>query len=120
MRRCLQQAGQAWIIKMYMGRAEKTALSYKKDGRGSEMKIYSIEIPSADKLRELVHIVNQFPCDVNLKNGLGCIDCKSLLGVLQMGCSRNMTLEVIGEDTDCDALENELAAFFHISLKEVT
>ena len=56
--------------------------------------------------------MNQFPCDVNLKNGLGCIDCKSLLGVLQMGCFRNMTLEVIGEDTDCGALENELAAFF--------
>ena len=37
-----------------------------------------------------------------------------------MGCSHNMTLEVIGEDTDCDALENGLAAFFHISLKEVT
>ena len=120
MRRCLQQAVQTWIIKMYMGQGGKTVLSYKKDGRGSEMKIYSIEIPSADKLRELVHIVNQFPCDVNLKNGLGCIDCKSLLGVLQMGCSRNMALEVIGEDTDCGALENELAAFFHISLKEVT
>ncbi len=119
-RRCLQQAGQTWIIKMYMGQGGKTALSYKKDGRGSGMKIYSIEIPSADKLRELVHIVNQFPCDVDLKNGLGCIDCKSLLGVLQMGCFRNMTLEVIGEDTDCGALENELAAFFHISLKEVT
>lgn len=84
------------------------------------MRIYSIEVPSADKLRELVRIVNQFQCDVNLKNGLGCIDCKSLLGVLQMGCSHNMTLEVIGEDTDCDALENELAAFFHISLEEVT
>ncbi|MDE6903843.1 MAG: HPr family phosphocarrier protein [Lachnospiraceae bacterium] len=84
------------------------------------MRIYSIEVPSADKLRELVRIVNQFQCDVNLKNGLGCIDCKSLLGVLQMGCSHNMTLEVIGEDTDCDALENELAVFFHISLEEVT
>ena len=83
------------------------------------MRIYSIEVPSADKLRELVHIVNQFPCDANLKNGLGCIDCKSLLGVLQMGCSHNMTLEMIGEDTDCDALENELDAFFQISLKEV-
>jgi phosphotransferase system HPr-like phosphotransfer protein len=84
------------------------------------MRIYSIEVPSVDKLRELVRIVNQFQCDVNLKNGLGCIDCKSLLGVLQMGCSHNMTLEVIGEDTDCDALENELAVFFHISLEEVT
>lgn len=84
------------------------------------MRIYSIEVPSADKLRELVRIMNQFQCDVNLKNGLGCIDCKSLLGVLQMGCSHNMTLEVIGEDTDCDALENELAVFFHISLEEVT
>lgn len=83
------------------------------------MRIYSIEVPSADKLRELVRIVNQFQCPPNLKNGLGCIDCKSLLGVLQMGCSRNMTLEVIGEDTDCSALENELAAFFPISLKEV-
>ena len=84
------------------------------------MRSYFIDIPSADKLRELVHIVNQFPCDVNLKNGLGCIDCKSLLGVLQMGCSRNMTLEVIGEDTDCGALENELAAVFRISLKKET
>jgi hypothetical protein len=28
--------------------------------------------------------------------------------------------EVIGEDTDYGALENKLAAFFHISLKEVT
>ena len=82
------------------------------------MKIYSIEIPSADKLRELVHIVNQFPCDVNLKNGLGCIDCKSLMGVLRMGCSRDMTLEMIGEDTDCDALEKELAAFLPIRLKK--
>ena len=84
------------------------------------MRIYAIEVSSADELRELTSTVNRFPCDVNLKNGFGCIDCKSLLGVLQMGCSHNMTLEVIGEDTDCGALENELAAFFHISLKEVT
>ena len=42
MRRCLQQAVQTWIIKMYMGQGGKTVLSYKKDGRGSEMKIYSI------------------------------------------------------------------------------
>lgn len=40
------------------------------------------------------------------------------MGVLQMGCSRDMTLEMIGEDTDCDALEKELAAFFPISLKK--
>jgi phosphotransferase system HPr-like phosphotransfer protein len=84
------------------------------------MRSYFIDIPSADKLRELVRIVNQFPCDVNLKNGLGCIDCKSLLGVLQMGRSPNMALEIIGEDADCDALENELAAVFRISLKKET
>ena len=82
------------------------------------MRSYLIDIPSADKLRELVRIVNQFSCDLNLKNGVGCIDCKSLVGVLQMGCSHNMTLEMIGEAADCDALENELAAFFHISLKK--
>ena len=29
-----------------------------------------------------------------------------------------MTLEMIGEAADCDTLENELAAFFHISLKK--
>ncbi|MEH2932022.1 hypothetical protein VSQ48_19375 [Candidatus Ventrimonas sp. KK005] len=33
------------------------------------MRIYSIEVPSADKLRELARIVNQSQCDVNLKNG---------------------------------------------------
>ena len=68
------------------------------------MRSYSINIPSADKLKELVRIVNQFPCDVNLKNGFGSIDCKSLLGVLKMGCSPNMILEMIGEATDCDAI----------------
>lgn len=104
---------------MYMGQGRKTALSYKRVEGGIEMRIYSIEVPSVDKLRELVRIVDQFRCDVNLKNGLGCIDCKSLLGVLKMGCSQDMALEVIGEDADCDALESELAAFFHISLKEV-
>lgn len=82
------------------------------------MRSYFIDIPSVDKLRELVRIVNQFPCDVNLKNGLGCIDCKSLLGVLQMGPSPNIALEIIGEDADCDALENELAAVFRISFEE--
>ena len=82
------------------------------------MRSYSIGISSADKLRKLVRIVNQFPCDVNLKNGLGCVDCKSLLGVLQMGASSDMTIEMIGEAADCDALENELAAFFQINLKK--
>lgn len=105
-------------VKMNMLGKEKAVKVTKEGGNG--VRSYSINIPSAEELKELVRIVNQFPCDVNLKNGLGCIDCKSLLGVLQMGCSRNMTLEVIGEDTDCGALENELAAFFHISLKEVT
>ena len=62
--------------------------------------------------------MNQFPCDVNLKNGLGCIDCKSLLGVLLIGRSPDMALEIIGEDADCDALENELAAFFYINLEK--
>lgn len=33
------------------------------------MRSHSINIPSADKLKELVRIVNQFLCDVNLKNG---------------------------------------------------
>lgn len=82
------------------------------------MRIYAIEVSSADKLRELVRVVNRSPCDVNLKNGFGCIDCKSLMGVLQMGCSRDMTLEIIGEDADCDALESELSALFPISLKK--
>lgn len=102
-----------------LGQGSSTALSYKKEG-GNGVRSYSINIPSVDKLKELVRIVNQFPCDVNLKNGLGCIDCKSLLGVLKMGCSPNMTLEMIGEATDCDALENELAAFFRTSLKKET
>ena len=84
------------------------------------MRSYSINILSVDKLKELVRIVNQFPCDVNLKNGFGCIDCESLLGVLKMGCSPTMTLEMIGEVTDCDTLENELATFFRISLKKET
>ncbi len=57
---------------------------------------------------------------MNLKNGLGCKDCKSLLDVLKMGCSPNMKLEMIGEAADCDALENELAAFFRTSLKKET
>lgn len=82
------------------------------------MRIYSIDIPSADKLNELVLSVNRFPCDVNLKNGLVCMDCKSLLEVLQMGVSPNMTLEMIGEDRDCDGLEHELAALFNIRLKK--
>ncbi len=82
------------------------------------MRIYAIEVSSADELRELTSTVNRFPCDVNLKNGFGCIDCKSLMGVLRMGCSRDMTLEMIGEDTDCDALEKELAAFLPIRLKK--
>ena len=103
-----------------LGQGSFTALSYKKEGGGNGVRSYSINIPSADKLKELVRIVNQFPCDVNLKNGLGCIDCKSLLGVLKMGCSPNMTLEMIGEAADCDALENELAAYFRISLKKET
>ena len=51
------------------------------------MRIYAIEVSSADELRELTSTVNRFPCGVNLKNGFGCIDCKSLMGVLQMGVS---------------------------------
>jgi len=30
-----------------------------------------------------------------------------------------MTLEMIGEDRDCDGLEHELAVLFNISLKKV-
>ena len=37
-----------------------------------------------------------------------------------MGGSPKMALEIIGEDADCDALENELAAVFRISLKKET
>ena len=37
-----------------------------------------------------------------------------------MGGSPNMALEIIGEDADCDALENELADVFRISLKKET
>ncbi len=35
-----------------------------------------------------------------------------------MGRSPDMALEIIGEDADCDALENELAAFFYINLEK--
>ena len=35
-----------------------------------------------------------------------------------MGGSPKMALEIIGEDADCDALENELAAVFRIRSDE--
>ena len=63
-------AGKTWIIKMQIGQGSGTVLPYERKGRGNEMRSYLIDIPSADKLRELVRIVNQFPCEMNLKTGL--------------------------------------------------
>lgn len=83
------------------------------------MEVYNIQIETIEKLEKLVDIVRQFPCDVNLVNDLGCVDCKSLLGVLQMGLSKRLKVEVIGSREEAEALVKKLSEEFHISLKEV-
>ena len=83
------------------------------------MEVYNIQIGAVEQLKKLVDIVRRFPCDVNLVNDLGCVDCKSILGVLGMGPSKRLKLEVIGSREESEALVEELSGEFPISLKEV-
>lgn len=82
------------------------------------MEVYNIQIGAVEQLEKLVDIVRKFPCDVNLVNDLGCVDCKSRLGVLRMGLSKRLKLEVIGSREEAEALVKELSEEFPVSREE--
>lgn len=78
------------------------------------MKKIKIRIPNVQIARELVAITSASPCDVNLVNARGCVDAKSLLGVMTMDLSHEVDIEIIGEDKDEDALIEKLTALMEV------
>lgn len=64
------------------------------------MSKYVLRIHNADGIKMLVEIVSHSDCDVNLSNGRGVVDAKSLLGAMSLDHSIPLTLEVIGSSQD--------------------
>lgn len=64
------------------------------------MSKYTLYLSEADLLKQLVEVVSHSTCDVNLSNGRGTVDAKSMLGVMGLDHSAPLTLEIIGGNGD--------------------
>lgn len=65
---------------------------------------YRLRIGTPEEVRKLVSLVEHSGCEANLSNSRGVVDAKSLIGAMTLDLSLPITLEVIGNKTDEDAL----------------
>ena len=78
-------------------------------------KPFTVNLNTAQKVKEFVGIIGKYPCGVNLKGGRFTVDAKSLLDVFSLDLSKHLTLEIHGcayRDCDgCNGLVAELDKF---------
>ena len=64
-----------------------------------------IRLDSIDKIRDFVNTVNRFKTDFDLSSGRYIIDAKSIMGILSIDLSRELTLTIHDSDEMPEIME---------------
>ena len=75
------------------------------------MKSVKISLEMAQKVKDFVKIVQDYPYEILLKSDKYVVDAKSILGIFSLDLNRPVVLE-IGSD-DCDDLLKDIAPFIY-------
>ncbi len=75
------------------------------------MKAVDISLNSIDKVKTFVNLINRFDYDFDLVSGRYVIDAKSIMGIFSLDLSKPITLHIHADDTNAEAVLNELAPY---------
>lgn len=76
---------------------------------GSFMKSVKISLEMAQKVKDFVKIVQDYPYEILLKSDKYVVDAKSILGIFSLDLSKPLTVEIYSDD--CADLLKSLEAF---------
>lgn len=74
-------------------------------------KILTVQFNTVDDIKQFVHLVNRFPCNVDLVDGYYRIDAKSIMGIFSLKPGHKVNCEIWPEETVCQELINELTPY---------
>lgn len=73
------------------------------------MKSVKISLEMAQKVKDFVKIVQDYPYEILLKSDKYVVDAKSILGIFSLDLSKPLTVEIYSDD--CADLLKSLKAF---------
>lgn len=73
------------------------------------MKSVKISLQMAQKVKDFVRVVQDYPYEIDLKSDKYVVDAKSILGIFSLDLSKPLTVEIHSED--CQDLIEELKKF---------
>lgn len=73
------------------------------------MKSIKISLEMAQKVKEFVNIMQDYPYEILLKSGKYVVDAKSILGIFSLDLSQPLTVEAYSDN--CDDLLERLKKF---------
>ena len=73
------------------------------------MKSIKISLEMAQKVKEFVNVMQDYPYEILLKSGKYVVDAKSILGIFSLDLSQPVTVEVYSDN--CDDLIARLKKF---------
>ena len=73
------------------------------------MKSVKISLEMAQKVKDFVKIVQDYPYEILLKSDKYVVDAKSILGIFSLDLSKSLTVEIYSDD--CADLLKSLEAF---------
>ena len=76
---------------------------------GSFMKSVKISLEMAQKVKDFVKIVQDYPYEILLKSDKYVVDAKSIRGIFSLDLSKPLTVEIYSDD--CADLLKSLEAF---------
>lgn len=66
------------------------------------MKTVQISLNTIDKVKSFVNEITKFDFDFDLVSGRYTIDAKSIMGIFSLDLTKNITLNILADDEDCD------------------
>ena len=73
------------------------------------MKSVKISLEMAQKVKDFVKVVQDYPCEILLKSDKYVVDAKSILGIFSLDLSKPLTVEIYSDD--CEDILGKLAKF---------
>ena len=73
------------------------------------MKSVKISLQIAQKVKDFVKVVQDYPYEIDLKSDKYVVDAKSILGIFSLDLSKPLTVEIHSDD--CDDLIEALKKF---------
>ena len=75
------------------------------------MKTVQISLNTIEKVKTFVNDISKFNFDFDLVSGRYTIDAKSIMGIFSLDLTKDITLNILADDEDCDKAIELLAPY---------